>query len=91
MDEMTNADRAWLALFAVSDFTHRSGVDTPRDAIADLITNLLHLGRGHGLDTDLLVSQAAAMMREEFNEDEEGNMNEVQAVFLKLFNVDSDP
>ena len=91
MDETTNADRAYLALFALADFRHRSGVDTARDAIVDLITNLLHLGRGRGLDTGLLISQSVAIMREELEQDEEGDMANVQATFLQLFDVDSDP
>jgi hypothetical protein len=59
-------------------------VDTARDAIADLIANLLHLARGRGLDVDLLLRQTRGLMAEESVEDAEGDMAAVQARFREL-------
>jgi hypothetical protein len=84
MDDVTNADRAEWALAALSDFVVATRVDTARDAIADLIANLLHLARGRGLDVDLLLSQARGLMAEESVQDAEGDMAAVQARFREL-------
>jgi hypothetical protein len=89
MDEITNADRAEWALAALSDFVVATRVDTARDAIADLIANLLHLARGRGLDVDLLLDQTRKLMAEEFAQDPEGNMAAVQARFRELLPDDS--
>lgn len=84
MDDTTNADRANWALAALSGFVVSTGVDTAKSAIADLITNLLHLGRGRGFDTTELVERAHGMMAEEVSEDFEGNMTRVQRAFSAL-------
>jgi hypothetical protein len=84
MDDITNADRAEWALAALSDFVVATRVDTARDAIADLIANLLHLARGRGLDVDLLLHQTRRLMAEEFAQDAEGNMAAVQTRFREL-------
>jgi hypothetical protein len=84
MDDVTNADRAEWALAALTDFVAVTGVDTARDAIADLIANLLHLARGRGLDVDLLLDQTRKLMTDEFAEDPEGDMAIVQARFREL-------
>jgi hypothetical protein len=89
MDDVTNADRAEWALVALTDFVAVTGVDTARDAIADLIANLLHLARGRGLDVDLLLDQTRKLMTEEFAEDTEGDMTSVQERFRELFPYDS--
>jgi hypothetical protein len=89
MDDVTNADRAEWALAALTDFVAVTGVDTARDAIADLIANLLHLARGRGLDVDLLLDQTRKLMTEEFAEDTEGDMTSVQERFRELFPYDS--
>ena len=88
MEEITNADRARWALEAVSYFVASTGVDTVDDAIADLIDNLLHLGRGHGLDTDALISRAQKMMAAEVAEDLEGDMTAVQNDLARLLDID---
>jgi hypothetical protein len=84
MDDVTNADRAEWALAALSDFVVATRVDTARDAIADLIANLLHLARGRGLDVDLLLSQTRGLMAEETAQDAEDDMASVQARFREL-------
>ena len=87
--DITNADRSDLALFAINDFASSTRVDTARDAIADLICNLLHLARGRGLDEQLILSQAARMAAEEAREDPDGEMEDVQARFRELFSEDA--
>ena len=89
MQDTTNADRAEWALAALTGFVAATRVDTPRDAIADLIANLLHLARGRGLDVDVLLDQTRKLMTEEFAEDPEGDMAAVQARFRKLLPDDS--
>ena len=89
MQDTTNADRAGWALSALTDFVAATGVDTARDAGAELIANLLHLARGRGLDMDALLDQTRNMMAEEFAEDPEGNMAAVQARFRELLPDDS--
>ena len=89
MIDTTNADRAEWALHALTGFVEATRVDTARDAIADLMTNLLHLARARGLDEQLLVQQAIGAMAEELVEDMEGDMTTVQARFQKLFPDDS--
>lgn len=84
MQDTTNADRARWALVPLTGFVAATGVDTARDAIADLIANLLHLARGRGLDTDWLLDQTRKLMAQEFAEDAEGNMTAVQARFREL-------
>ncbi|MCC5611655.1 hypothetical protein LC612_34210 [Nostoc sp. CHAB 5834] len=88
MDEITNADRAEWALAALSNFVAATKVDTARDAIADLIANLLHLARGRGLEVDLLLDQTRKLMTEEFAEDPEGDMAIVQERFRELLPYD---
>ena len=89
MHDTTNADRAEWALDALTGFVAATCVNTARDAIADLIANLLHLARSRGLDVDLLLDQTRKMMAEEFAEDPEGNMDAVQARFRELLPDDS--
>ncbi len=89
MNETTNADRAGCALTALEIFVEQTRVDAARDAIADLIANLLHLARGRGLDTDRLLANAAAVMAEELAEDEEGDMQAVQRRFRTLLPLDA--
>lgn len=89
MIETTNADRAEWALNALTGFVEATRVDTARDAIADLMTNLLHLARARGLAAQLLVQQAIGAMVEELAEDAEGDMLTVQARFQKLLPDDS--
>ena len=89
MQDTTNADRAGWALSALTDFVAATGVDTARDAIADLIANLLHLARGRGLDMDMLLDQTRKMMTEEFAEDPEGDKAAVQCRFRELLPYDS--
>ena len=89
MQDTTNADRAGWALAALTGFVAETRVDTARDAIADLIANLLHLARGRGLDVDVLLGQTRKLMAEEFAEDPEGDMAAVQARFLEMLPDDS--
>jgi hypothetical protein len=89
MHDVTNADRAGWALDALTGFVAATRVNTARDAIADLIANLLHLARGRGLDVDLLLDQTRKLMTEEFAEDPEGDMTSVQKRFRELFPYDS--
>jgi hypothetical protein len=89
MHDVTNADRAGWALDALTGFVAATRVNTARDAIADLIANLLHLARGRGLDVDLLLDQTRKLMTEEFAEDTEGDMTSVQERFRELFPYDS--
>jgi hypothetical protein len=84
MQDVTNADRAEWAMDALTGFVAATRVNTARDAIADLIANLLHLARGRGLDVDLLLDQTRKLMAEEFAQDPEGNMAAVQARFREL-------
>lgn len=89
MQDTTNADRAEWALAALTGFVAETRVDTARNAIADLIANLLHLARGRGLDVDVLLSQTQKLMAEEFAEDPEGEMAAVQCRFRELLPDDS--
>ena len=89
MNDVSNADRANLALGALGDFVSTTRVDAASDAIGDLIANLLHLARGRGLDTDRLLANAAAVMAEELAEDEEGDMQAVQRRFRTLLPLDA--
>lgn len=89
MQDVTNADRAAWALSALTDFVAATGVDTGRDAVADLIANLLHLARGRGLDMDMLLDQTRKLVAEEFAEVPEGDMAAVQARFRELLPDDS--
>ena len=89
MNDVSNDDRANLALGALGDFVSTTRVDAARDAIGDLIANLLHLARGRGLDTDQLLANAAAVMAEELAEDEEGDMQAVQRRFRTLLPLDA--
>jgi hypothetical protein len=89
MQDTTNATRAAWALAALTPFVRNTGVDSARDAIADLIANLLHLARGRGLDVDLLLDQTGKLIAEEFAQYPEGNMAAVQARFRKLLPDDS--
>jgi len=89
MIEVTNADRSRWALEAVEGFAATTGADTARDAIADLISNLLHLAHGRALDTDRLVKDAAAMFRAEAREDPSGDIATVQSRFRRILPEDS--
>jgi hypothetical protein len=89
MHDITNADRAGWALDALTGFVTATQVNTARDAIADLIANMLHLARGRGLDVDLLLDQTRKLMTEEFAEDPEGDMTSVQERFRELLPYDS--
>lgn len=89
MIDVTNAHRADLALAALHDFVVNTKVDTARDAIADLISNLIHLARGRGLDAEQLVAEALGMTAQEVAEDPEGDMASVQRSFRTLFPSDS--
>lgn len=88
MHDVTNAERANLALCVLDDFVAATGTDTARDAIADLICNLMHLARGRGLDEQLILEQAARLSKEEGSEDPEGDMAEVQGRFRELLSED---
>lgn len=88
MIEVTNADRGNSALGALKEFVDDTKVDTARDAIADLIGNLVHLARGRGLDPERLVKQALGMAAEEADEDPEGEMEDVQRAFRTLLPED---
>ena len=89
MIEVTNADRSRWALEAVEGFAATTGADTARDAIADLISNLLHLAHGRALDTDRVVKDAAAMFRAEATEDPDGDIATVQSRFRRILPEDS--
>jgi hypothetical protein len=89
MQDTSNADRAEWAMDALTDFVAATRVDTARDAVADLIANLLHLARSRGLDVDLLLNQTRKLMVEEFAQDAEGNMAAVQTRFRELLPDDS--
>ena len=84
ISDVTNADRAGWALFALGDFVGRTRVDDEEDAIQDLITNLLHLARGHGLSPERVISRAMGAMEVEVAEDEEGDMANTQRLFAEL-------
>lgn len=88
MLEVTNAHRARWALTALTGFVDETGVDTATSAISDLLANLLHLGRGRGFDTQLLIERAHAMMLEEVREDPEGKMAAVQTKFRLIVKAD---
>jgi hypothetical protein len=88
MQDVTNGDRAEWAMDALTGFVAATRVNTARDGVADLITNLLHLARGRGLDVDLLLDQTRKLMAEEFAQDPEGNMAAVQARFRELLTDD---
>ncbi|MBY0285004.1 MAG: hypothetical protein K2W81_13720 [Sphingomonas sp.] len=88
MIEVTNATRANSALGALKEFVEQTNVDTARDAIADMICNLIHLPRGRGLDPERLVKQALGMAAEEAAEDPEGDMEAVQQAFRTLLSED---
>lgn len=84
LEDVTNADRAGWALFALGDFVGRTRVDDEEDAIQDLITNLLHLARGHGLSPERIANRALGAMEVELAEDEEGDMTNTQRLFVEL-------
>ncbi|MDP3906137.1 hypothetical protein [Novosphingobium sp.] len=84
MIEVTNADRANLALDALNVFVSQTRVDTAQDAITDLICDLLHLANGRKLDVDTILRNAGAMMQEENVEDIEGDMESIQTAFHKI-------
>ena len=88
MIEISNADRAAAALSALHHFVESTNVDTARDAIADLIGNLLHLAHGRGLNTINLIESATRMMDAERLEDPAGDMAAVQRGFRALLAVD---
>lgn len=75
---VTNADRASWALSALEGFVAETRVDDCADAIADLVSNLLHLARAKGIDPGALVQRSLGMMREEALDDDEGNLNGVR-------------
>lgn len=89
MNEISNADRAELALAAVTDFVAKTGVDTARDAISDLIVNLLHLARGRGLNAQTILDNACGMFKEETRDDKEGPMIDVQSIFIRVLPQDA--
>lgn len=89
MIDVTNAHRSDLALTALQDFVLTTKVDTARDAIADLISNLIHLARGRGLDAERLMTQAMGMTAQEVAEDPEGDMASVQRAFRTLLPSDT--
>ncbi len=89
MIDVTNAHRADLALAALQDFVVQTKVDSARDAIADLISNLIHLARGRGLDAERLITQAMGMTAQEVAEDPEGDMASVQRAFRTLLPSDT--
>lgn len=91
MDHTTNADRANWALAALMGFVAETGVDTAREAIGNLISDLLHLGRGRGYDTLSLVDRAHRMMMAEFAEDLEWDMALVQKAFASLLEDEDSP
>jgi hypothetical protein len=72
--DVTNADRAWWALFALGDFVNRTRVDDEAEAIGDLICDLLHLARGAALDPAAIVKRALACMEAEASADQDGDM-----------------
>lgn len=82
--DTTNADRAQWALSAIRDFVQQNGVKDPADAIADLMTNLLHLARTAGLEPDVIATRAMKMMREELREDNDGDLSEVARQFQEI-------
>jgi hypothetical protein len=88
MIDVTNADRANWALDAVSRFVADTGADTATDAITDLIGDMLHLARGRGLDTEVIIRDASEMMHSETKEDAEGEMELVQSAFHELLEED---
>ena len=90
MDDITNANRANWALSALSVFVAETGVDTAKEAIGDLIADLLHLGRGRGYDTLSLIDRAHCMMMAEIAEDPEGDMTLVQRAFASLLEGEDD-
>ena len=71
---VTNADRASLAFSALEGFVVDTRVDDAEDAIADLLTDLLHLARARGFAPQALINRATAMMQEELEQDEEGDL-----------------
>lgn len=79
--ELTNADRAARALSALEGFIEITRVDDPSDAIADLLTNLLHLARARGFDPVALADRAVRMMQEEVHEDEDGDLTSIARKF----------
>lgn len=91
MEDITNADRANWALAALSGFVAETGVDTAKEAIGDLIADLLHLGRGRGYDTLLLIDRAHRVMEAEFAEDPEGDMAQVQRAFANFLEDEDIP
>lgn len=88
MQDVTNANRAAWGLDAISRFVIDTRVDTANDAIGDLITNLLHLARGRGIDPQIIVTRSLSAMQAEVFEDDEGEMAQVQAAFRSLLNND---
>ncbi len=88
-NEISNADRAAFALAAITDFIAKTGVDTARDAISDLIVDLLHLARGRGLNAQTILNNASGTFKEETLDDTEGPMTDVQSVFMRLLPQDA--
>lgn len=84
----TNAVRAGLALTALTEFVAETRVDTARDAISDLIADLLHLAQGRGFEPQALADQAVRALSEEMNDDPDGDMTAVQARFRDMLPED---
>ncbi len=84
MTDVTNALRAGWALDALANFKASTRVDSARDAIIDLLADLLHLAKGRGFDPEQLAQQAFVTMTGEFAQDTSGDMKSVQAQFRNL-------
>ena len=83
--DITNADRAGWALFALHDFVGRTRSDTFDEAVGDLIVDLLHLARAGGLQPGQVVNRALTAMEVEVVEDDEGDMANIRAMLRSLF------
>jgi hypothetical protein len=86
--EPTNANRAQLALDALERFIQSTGVDSARDAIADLVTNLMHLAKARDIGTEKLCHDALGMFKTETECDDEGDMQSVQDRFRQILPED---
>lgn len=83
-EELSNGTRAGQALDLLEMFIAKTKADTARDALVDLITDLLHLARGRGLNAQALVDAAVRSVSTEAVFDSEAGMNEAQMRFRRV-------
>lgn len=88
MNKITNADRADWAVGALTHFIKTTGADSARDAIGDLICDLLHLAHIRDYPIHDVVNRALAITSEELIEEEKGDSASTLRAFRRLLPID---